>query len=35
MAATADALDLGAPLAPIGGRALPSDALAELRAGER
>jgi len=33
--ASADALDLGPALAPVGGEALPSDALAELRAGER
>ena len=33
--ADGDALDLGGPLEPAAGAALPSEALAEARAGER
>ncbi len=33
--ATGDALDLGPPMRPVAGEALPSEALAEARADER
>ena len=33
--ATGDALDLGPPVQPVGGQALPSEALAEARADAR
>ena len=33
--ASGDALELGPPLQPVGGRALPSQALADARADER